>query len=95
MGSTFLPTDGLLHDIAKALGSEPDDPAVVDAFDQLVLRGQLAPWRPGWSELMAGSPVSWSGWLGGAMGLLPTFCPRICGLISEKSIGATGFEPAT
>ncbi len=52
MGSTFLPTAGLLRDIAKALGREPDDPAVIEAFDQLVLRGQLAPWLPGWWELM-------------------------------------------
>jgi hypothetical protein len=56
MGSTFLPTAGLLSDIANALGREPNDPAVIAAFDQLVLRGQLAPWRPGWWELMGWKP---------------------------------------
>jgi hypothetical protein len=47
MGSTFLPTAGLLLDIANALDRDPSDPAVVEAFDQLVLRSQLAPWLPG------------------------------------------------
>lgn len=56
MGSTFLSTDGLLRDIAEALNCEPSDPAVIAAFDQLVLRGQLAPWRPGWWELMGWEP---------------------------------------
>ncbi len=55
-GSTFLPTAGLLRDIAEALDCEPSDPAVIDAFDQLVLRGQLAPWLPGWWELMGWGP---------------------------------------
>ena len=45
-------TAGLLRDIAKALDRELSDPAVVAAFDQLVLRGQLAPFAPGWWELM-------------------------------------------
>ena len=52
MGSTFLPTAGLLSDIAKALDREPSDPAVVDAFDQLVLRGHLVPFVPDWWELI-------------------------------------------
>ncbi len=56
MGSTFLPTAGLLRDIAKALDREPSNPVVVDAFDQLVLRGQLAPWLPGWWELLGWEP---------------------------------------
>lgn len=55
MGPTFLPTAGLLRDIAKALDCEPSDPAVVAAFDRLVLRGQLAPFVPGWWELMGWS----------------------------------------
>jgi hypothetical protein len=56
MGSTFLPTAGLLRDIANALDRDPSDPAVTEAFDQLVLRGQLAPWRPGWWELLGWEP---------------------------------------
>jgi hypothetical protein len=56
MGSTFLPTAGLLRDIANALSRDPIDPAVIEAFDQLVLRGQLVPWRPGWWELMGWEP---------------------------------------
>lgn len=49
--ATFLPTAGALRDIAKALECEPDDPAVVAVFDQLVLSGHLLPWLPGWWEL--------------------------------------------
>ena len=56
MGSTFLPTAGLLRDIANALDLELSDLVVLDAFDQLVLRGQLAPWLPGWWELMGWEP---------------------------------------
>jgi len=56
MGSTFLPSAELLRDIAQVLGREPNDPAVVAAFDRLVLRGQLAPFVPGWWELMGWRP---------------------------------------
>lgn len=42
--------------LAKVLELETNDPAVTEAFDQLVLRGQLAPWRPGWWELMGWEP---------------------------------------
>ena len=61
MGSTFLPTAGLLRDIANALDRDPSDPAVIAAFDQLVLRGQLAPWLPGWWELMGWVPSELEG----------------------------------
>ena len=61
MGSTFLPTAGLLRDIANALDRDPGDPAVIAAFDQLVLRGQLAPWLPGWWELMGWVPSELEG----------------------------------
>ena len=82
--------------LAKVLELETNDPAVTEAFDQLVLRGQLAPGRPGWWELMGGSPVSWSGCSSVvARWLLSALCPRRFCSIPEKSIGATGFEPAT
>jgi hypothetical protein len=38
-----------------ALDLEPSDPAVIAAFDRLVLRGQLVPFVPGWWELMGWS----------------------------------------
>jgi hypothetical protein len=40
------------QEIGEVLGLEPNDPAVVAAFDRLVVRGQLVPWLPGWCELM-------------------------------------------
>ena len=43
MGSSFMPAIELLRLIAEALELEPNDPAVVEAFDRLVLRGQLVP----------------------------------------------------
>jgi hypothetical protein len=61
MGSTFLPTAGLLRDIANALDREPSDPVVIPAFDQLVLRGQLAPWRPRLGELLGWEPSELEG----------------------------------
>ena len=45
-----------LNHIANALDGAPSDPAVITAFDQLVLRGRLAPWLPGWWELMGWVP---------------------------------------
>jgi len=45
-----------VNHIAEALDCEPSDPAVVAAFDRLVLRGQLAPFVPGWWELMGWRP---------------------------------------
>lgn len=58
--AAFLPTRELMADISAALGREPSDPAVIAAFDQLVLRGQLVPFVPDWWELM--------GWLPGELG---------------------------
>ena len=57
MGSSFMPTIELLRLIAEALELEPNDPAVVEAFDRLVLRGQLVPFCgvEDWWEL-----VGWS-----------------------------------
>lgn len=50
--AAFLPTRELLADISEALGLEPNDPAVIAAFDQLVLRGHLVPFVEGWWELI-------------------------------------------
>ena len=49
--TTFLPTSTALIDLARLLELEPNDPAVVAAFDELVLRGHLRPWLEGWWEL--------------------------------------------
>jgi hypothetical protein len=49
--ATFLPTAEALRNLAKALDREPSDPAVVQVFDLLVLRGHLKPFAPGWWEL--------------------------------------------
>jgi hypothetical protein len=48
----FLPTREALVTLARLADREPDDPAVVELFDQLVLRGHLTPWLPGWWELI-------------------------------------------
>ena len=37
--------------MARLLELEPNDPAVVAAFDELVLCGHLRPWLEGWWEL--------------------------------------------
>jgi hypothetical protein len=50
--ASFLPTREALVTLAKLTGREPNDPAVVELFDQLVLRGHLTPWLPGWWELI-------------------------------------------
>ena len=91
MGVTTAPNSAStqhrpLRLIAKVLGLEPSDPAVVAAFDQLV------PFAPGWWEL-----IRWSKAEKIARGLSPlrAFCVPRWGSIPEKSIGATGFEPAT
>ena len=54
--ATFLPTDEALRNIAQVRGLQPNDPAVVAAFDRMVLSGQLLPWLPGWWEVR--SPVT-------------------------------------
>ncbi len=50
--ASFLPTKQALIRLAQLSGREPSDPAVVELFDQLVLRGHLTPWLPGWWELV-------------------------------------------
>ena len=45
--ANFLPTSTALIDLAHLLGLEPNDPVVVVAFDELVLRGHLRPWLAG------------------------------------------------
>jgi hypothetical protein len=51
----LTPTTELLRLIAGALEREPSNPAVVAAFDLLVMLGQLVPFVPGWWEL-----IEWS-----------------------------------
>jgi hypothetical protein len=50
--ASFLPTEQTLIVLARLTGREPGDPAVVELLDQLVLRGHLTPWLPGWWELI-------------------------------------------
>jgi hypothetical protein len=50
--ASFLPTEQALIRLARLAGRSPNDPAVVALFDQLVLRGHLTPWLPGWWELI-------------------------------------------
>ena len=50
--ASFLPTDEALLQLALLSGRERSDPAVVELFDQLVLRGHLVPLVPGWWELL-------------------------------------------
>ena len=40
--ASFLPTEQALIELGQLTGRKPSDPAVVELFDQLVLRG---PWR--------------------------------------------------
>ena len=47
-----MPTVELLRLIAEGLELEPSDPAVVAAFERLVLRGQLVPFVEDWWELV-------------------------------------------
>ncbi len=87
--ASCLPTKQALIRLAHLTSREPSDPQVVELFDQLVLRGHLQPFVPGWWELIrwdeAERGVASSGWAGDpAQSLIP-----------EKSIGSTGFEPAT
>ena len=50
--AAFLPTDETLIELAELTGRSPNDPVVVELFDQLVLSGHLVPWVPGWWELI-------------------------------------------
>jgi hypothetical protein len=50
--ASFLPTREALVTLARLTGREPNDPAVVELFDLLVLRGHLTPWLSGWWELI-------------------------------------------
>ena len=51
--ASFIPTAEALRDIAQGQGLKPDDPAVAETFDRMVLSGQLLPWLPGWWEVRA------------------------------------------
>ena len=50
--ASFLPTEQALIELGQLTGHEPSDPAVVELFDQLVLRGHLAQFLSGWWELI-------------------------------------------
>jgi hypothetical protein len=50
--ASFLPTEQALIELGQLSGREPNDPAAVELFDQLVLRGHLTPLLPGWWELI-------------------------------------------
>lgn len=50
--ASFLPTAEAMVELARLSSRSPNDPAVVELFDQLVLRGHLTPWLPGWWELI-------------------------------------------
>ena len=64
--TTFLPTSTALLDVAQLLELDPNDPAVVAAFDELVLQGHLRPWLEGRWEL---SPELAAGVLASSRGL--------------------------
>ena len=48
--ASFLPTAEAMVELPRLTSRSPNDPAVVELFDQLVLRGHLTPWLPGWWE---------------------------------------------
>ena len=50
--ATFLPTEETLIELAELTSRSPNDPMVAELFDQLVLRGHLKPFLPGWWELI-------------------------------------------
>jgi hypothetical protein len=50
--ATFLPTEEALLQLAVLSGQAPNDPAVAQLFDQLLLRGHLRLFLPGWWELI-------------------------------------------
>ena len=49
--TTFLPTSTAMLDLARLMQLEPNDPAVLAAFAELVPRGHLRPWLERWWEL--------------------------------------------
>ncbi|MBD1194309.1 hypothetical protein [Vulcanococcus sp. Clear-D1] len=50
--ASFLPTKQSLVRLDQLTCREPSDPNVVELFDQLVLRGHLTSFVPGWWELI-------------------------------------------
>jgi hypothetical protein len=49
--AVFLATAHVLRRLAQTLDREPNDQAVVQVFDALVLGGHLKPFIPNWWEL--------------------------------------------
>ena len=48
----FVPTWIATEQLAELTGRSPNDPAVQELFDRLVLRGHLVPFAPDWWELV-------------------------------------------
>jgi hypothetical protein len=48
--TVFVPSTSAMEQLARLTGRSPNDPAVRELFDQLVLRGHLVPFVPGWWE---------------------------------------------
>ena len=44
----FVPTNEALIELARLTGWEPNDPALTQLFDALVLRSHQTPWLPDW-----------------------------------------------
>jgi hypothetical protein len=102
----FLPTSEAMLDLARLLELKPNHPAVAAAFDRLVLSGEseavcagLVATEPGagenylmraWLEQVLAPDTAPAGGLSGDL-----FGDLAFGSIPEKSVGATGFEPAT
>ncbi len=48
----ILSSTVVLLELSQRTGLEPNDPAVRELFDQLVMRGHLKPFVPGWWKLV-------------------------------------------
>jgi hypothetical protein len=48
--ASFVPTSIALDELAELTRGSPNDPAVCELFDRLVLRGHLVPFVEGWWE---------------------------------------------
>ena len=55
--ASFVPTSIAMEDLAELSSHSPNDPAVRELFDRLVLRGHLLPFVEGWWEQTRWSEV--------------------------------------
>ena len=79
--------------LAELTGRDVGASVVSELFDRLVLLGHLKPWIPDWWE-----EIRWveaEEFARGEEEALGAFWARSMKPIPKKSIGATGFEPAT